>query len=159
MSNGRTTKKYRPRRSLGHELSSLLLMLALPVAIFLVFPGDAVGFRESSPRHDSEPSCSFVELRAEDEAKAVELVRSALSVDARSVRNLRADLSLSTVEEEPPAPVMDMADRRRPARPALVRCDLLPLPPSLAAPEPTALPETPDEDVPAFPREELLRID
>ncbi len=159
MSAARKKKVYRPRRRLGHELSSLLPMLALPVAIFLVFPGDAVGPVEEAARRESAPSCSIVELEPAVEAKAVELVRSALSVNARSVRNLRADLSLSTVEEGPPEPVMDIADRHRPARPGCVKCEVLPLPPSVAAPEAASLPETRGDEAPAFPREELLNID
>ena len=161
MTPPRIRRVFGPKRSLRHELLSIAPILALPVAILAVFPRDAVGFADApAEREPGAPSCAIVELSPEAEARSVALVRSALSVNARSVRNLRADLSLSTVDEEVPEPVMDISDRARATfRPSRVRYDMLPMPPTVAAPEPAVLPPEPDEDKPAFSREELLKLD
>ena len=154
---------YRPKRRIRHDLIALAILLAVPVAVILSFPRRAVlysGLINADTPGACAPFCGFVVLDEAAETKATDLVRSALSVNSMSVRNLRADLSLSTVEEPPPEPVMDISDRRRRVAPPLVRWDVAPMPPSLAAPEPRDMSGEAEEDAgPAFPREELLKIE
>jgi len=156
-------RRYGPKRRIRQELLVLATLLAVPAAVVLSFPRQAVlsaGFIDAEPPCASDvPFCGFVVLDEAAEAKATDLVRSVLSVNSRSVRNLRADLSLSTVDEPLPEPVMDVSDRRRRVSPSLVRWDAEPMPPSLAAPEPRDMSGEAEEDVSPFPRDELLRIE
>lgn len=156
-------RRYGPKRRIRHDLLALATLLAVPAAVVLSFPRRAVlytGLIDAETPVSGAPFCGFVVLDEAAETKATDLVRSALSVNSRSVRNLRADLSLSTVEEPPPEPVMDVSDRRRRVAPPLIRWDVAPMPPSLAAPEPRDMSGEAEEDSgPAFPREELLKIE
>jgi len=155
--------RYGPKRRIRHELLALAALLAVPAAVVLSFPRRAVlysGLIDAETHGAGAPFCGFVVLDEAAEAKATDLVRSALSVNSRSVRNLRADLSLSTVDEPPPEPVMDVSDRRRRAAPPPPRWEAAPMPPSLAAPEPRDMSgEAEDGDLPAFSRKELLQIE
>ena len=134
-------------------------ILALAVAVVATFRRDAAGIRPPVDCAASgNASCAFVQLDDAVEAKAMEIVRSALSVNSRDVRELRADLSLSTVAEDTPTPVMDMSDRRRPPRPARIPYLETPQPPTHAAP-PVVLVAEPGDAEPALPfsRNELLK--
>ena len=149
----------RPKRHWRHELLALAPVMALAVAVVVTFRKDVARLRppvEGDGAH--EASCAFVTLEGAVEAKAMEIVRSALSVNSRDVRELRADLSLSTVAEDTPTPVMDISDRRRPPNPARIPYLEVPQPPTHAAP-PVVLDAEPDGAEPAlpFPREELLK--
>ena len=108
----------RPKRHWRHELLALAPVMALAVAVVVTFRKDVARLRPPISGGDAgKATCAFVTLDGAVEAKAMEIVRSALSVNSRDVRELRADLSLSTVAEDTPMPVMDRSDRRRPPRP------------------------------------------
>ena len=151
----------KPRRPLRNELLSLLPILALPLAVGLLFPYEAVGFRGTSARRGTPPSCTFVELGEGVEERALDLVRAAFSVKPELFRSMREDLLLSPLPEEAAAPILTPDDRRPPAPSRVVVYDVLPMPPTLAAsdPEPVAEDGPARPEPPAFPREELLKID
>ncbi len=149
----------RPKRHWRHELLALAPVMALAVAVAVTFMQDVARLRPPMEGEGAcEASCAFVTLEGAVEAKAMEIVRSALSVNSRDVRELRADLSLSTVAEDAPKPVMDISDRRRPPSPSRIPYMEVPQPPTHAAP-PVVLDAEPDQAEPAlpFPREELLK--
>lgn len=150
----------KPRRRLRSEFLALIPVLALPVAIAAVFPYAAIDFKCPPEVPGSAPSCAFVALAPGCEAKALDVVRSAFSVKRDSFRDLRADLSLSTLPEEPAHAIVEAADVPPLPPPSPSPYDVVPYPPSLAAPQPEAMePAKPVPAPPAFMREELLKID
>lgn len=150
----------RPRRRLRSEIFSLLPILAFPVVLALVFPFRAIGFRYE-PKADPEPHCQFVVLDAEAERQAMELLQSAFAVRPGRLRELQADLSLSTLPEERTKPVLTIADLPRPEPASALPYDAVLMPPSLAAEPLEELPESPAPEPakPAFSREEMLKTD
>ena len=149
----------RPKRHWRHELLALAPVMALAVAVVVTFRKDVARLRPPVSGGDvGKATCAFVTLDGAVEAKAMEIVRSALSVNSRDVRELRADLSLSTVAEDTPMPVMDISDRRRPPRPSRIPYMEMPQPPTHAAPPIVleAVPDVAEQGLP-FPREELLK--
>ena len=152
----------RPRRLLRHDLLSLLPLGVLLAALVSLFPFGIFKMKSetvAADRKRSAASCAFVELTPEMEMKAMEIVRSALSVGSTNIRDLRADLSLSTIPEQVLGAIMDIDERSvRVSIPAPV-FDVLPLPASLAAPPPCKLPVlAPEAPKPTFSKEEMLKL-
>ena len=149
----------RPGRRLRNELIALVPVLMLPAALALVFPYRAIGHRYVPPR-DSVPSCQFVILSRADEAQAKTRLWPASSFRRAQARNLHADLSLSTLPEEPPKNLLTIADCPSFPPSAALPYDGLILPVSLAAEEPGRIaPPPPRKEPLAFSREELLKLD
>ncbi len=153
---------HRPRRSLRSEILSLLPLGVLVFALAAVFPFGSFSFSGGGDGlpHNTASSCAFVKLEDEAVAKAMERVRSSLSVDPGSVRNLRADLSLSTIAEENLANVFTISERVRYTPAVKVECAANFLPASMAAGEPPVVEAAADEsERPVFSKEEMLKID
>lgn len=150
----------KPRRRIRHEILSLVPLAVLIAVLFLMFPFSSIALKGLT---DSVPSgigttCVLVELTADEEARAMEIIRSAFSTDAGSVRDLRADLSLSTIPEQAPSLVMDFDDRKRPRELTEPSLEIFLIPRSLAAPEPGVIQAAePPAARPAFSKEELLK--
>ena len=151
---------FAPKRKIRQELLALVPVAAAVAAAVAVFPGKAVFAPRGETPHPTAPSCAFVVLAPEAEAAAMEDVRSALSVNAASVRNLRTDLSIATIADDSGEPLLDEDSRARASRPQTSRYSALPMPPTVAAPEAAELADGPSEPVrraEPFPRGELLR--
>ena len=103
-----TRPSTRPRRSVRSELLFLAAMFSMPAALSALFPYSAVAFASRPEARRSDPSCAFVELSVEVETKAMDRVRAALSVRRDRVGGLKADLSLSTLPEEPARAIVIM---------------------------------------------------
>jgi hypothetical protein len=147
----------KPMRSIRREAFALALMASVPVALALVFPYDALGFRPPRDAAASRTTCAFVALDADEERAALAAARSAWQVDSKSVAGLRIDLSSGDL---PPAPVRTV-ELRRPVRgesAAAVPFEPEMLPPTFAAPSPRQIKPDAYTNAPAFPREELLNI-
>lgn len=153
-------RAFPPKRRMRQEILALIPVAAALAGAMSAFPRDLVLSAVRDAPAATPASCAFVVLDKAAEAAAMEDVRSALSVDAASVRNLRTDLSLPTIADEKPEPLVDV-DSRHPAAGERASASLEPpLPPSAAAPEPAALREDPADATRAaepFPRGELLR--
>lgn len=152
----------RPRRSLRSEILSLLPLGVLLFALAAVFPFGSFRFGEKRgyAAHNTAPSCAFVNLEDGAVLKAMERVRSSLSVDPGNVRNLRADLSLSTIAEEIPANVFVVSERVRYVPAVKVECAADFLPASKAAGEALVVEVSADDcEKPVFSKEEMLKID
>ena len=148
----------RPMRGIRHEVFTLALVASVPVALALVFPYDALGFRPAPCAGAAQASCAFVALDAAEERAVLAAARTAWQVDSKSVAGLRIDLSSGDL---PPAPVRTV-ELRRPVRgesAAAVPFEPDMLPPTFAAPAPRQIKPDAYTNAPAFPREELLRID
>lgn len=150
----------RPRRRLRHEILSLVPLGVLIAALVAVFPfKTVVGERGGkSGRRVSSPSCVYVELTEEQESRAMDVIRGVFSTDKGGIRDLRADLSLSTIPERPARVVFDIRGSVRPREMTRPDLEILSLPSTLEAPGPETIPaaEPPPPD-PAFPREDLLK--
>ena len=105
----------KPRKRIRHEILSLVPLAVVAGALFFAFPFATLGMKR--PDNAVEPtgnsSCVYVELTDEEESWAMSIVRSGISTDVRSVRDLRADLSLSIIPEREHSFVMDVNDRKR----------------------------------------------
>ena len=154
--------RYRPRlkRKARHEFLVLAAAAALPVAMACVFPYG--GPRAScGARPGGAALCAFVELDASAAEAAVSRVRSVLSGKTSAERAPMADLTRPTFGETPLPQAADASGRLPPPPMAEFPAGFAPLPPSLAAPALSGAeeePESPDPP-PAFPREELLKIE
>ncbi|MGN0855742.1 MAG: hypothetical protein ACI4R9_09530 [Kiritimatiellia bacterium] len=151
----------KPRKALRHEFYSLVAVMAVPLALIVSFPYAAIGFIPAAPTETPRAACAFVTLRPDEETDILAAARAAWKVSADRVRRMRADLSLAEIPDDTASALADIADRRRPPPAGPIRFDVLPLPPSCAAPPPAKIPaDSADaEGVPTFPRSELLTID
>lgn len=148
----------KPMRSIRREVFALALMASVPVALALVFPYDALAFRPARDHGVPRATCAFVTLDEAEERAALAAARTAWQVDSKSVAGLGPDLSSGDL---PPAPVRTV-ELRRPVRgesAAAVPFEPDMLPPTFAAPAPRKIEQETYIDEPAFPREELLKID
>ena len=153
-------------KSCGLKVKSLpwsMLLASLPalcaaVAVLAVFPrAEGVFATDVRLRSRTHATCSFVALDPTAEKKAMEDVRSTLSRDLSGVREMSADLSVSTIPDPPYEAITDISDRSRPLPPHPFSLSPVPFAPSLSAPDAEQI--EPDErgEPPAFSREELLQ--
>ena len=155
-----TTVRARPRRSLRHEIAGLAVLSAVPVALLLVFPYEAMSFRAAEGLRDVRPVCAFVTLGEEAEHAALAAARTSWQVDSRNVKRMRVDLSAGDLPAEPLRPVFNVRPKR--GGDAAMDAVYVPsaLPPTVGAPKAAVIPADADGPVkaqPAFPREEMLR--
>lgn len=146
-------------RRTGDEIVTVLMVLAVPLAIFAVFPYDAVRFRAEMPAKERErPVVAFVTLDQKTETAAERAAKATWRRDGVS-RGLHPDLLSSDLPEEPLTPVLSIGARSRPSELPVAVCEPSPFLPSQRAPAPVRIePEAADEPL-TFPREELLKID
>lgn len=154
--------KWRPHplRSLRHEAISLLEISVIPVAIALLFPYDAVGFRANERESGRRSSCAFVTLTDEEERVALSAARTAWQVDAKGVKWMKPE---SGPGELPPMPVVFVIPERPVRGTSAAQAKYTPnsLPPTVAAPPPAVI--APDENMGAeakqtFSKEDLLKL-
>lgn len=146
-------------KSISGELATLATVLAVPMAICLVFPYEALHFKASSGRSEAGPSLAIVQLSSAEERKAIRVARMSLRGDDESVRRLHADIYLEELPEDPVSSVLSVEERHLAAPPPVVECGLMPFLPSQAAPPPARIApgEASGADL-AFPRQEMLRL-
>ena len=154
--------KWRPHplRSLSREAISLLEISVIPVAIALLFPYDAVGFRANEREGGRRSSCAFVTLTDEEERVALAAARTAWQVDAKGVKWMKPE---SGPGELPPMPVVFVIPERPVRGTSAAQAEYTPnsLPPTVAAPPPAVI--APDENMGAeakltFSKEDLLKL-
>jgi hypothetical protein len=89
----------------------------------------------------------------------MEKLRSVILTDSMGVRDLRADLSLSTIPENPPVTIVEFDKCRFPGEMSdpKIRLSLIPI--TLAFPEPAEiLSDKILEQKPTFSKEEMLKL-
>ena len=154
--------KWRPHplRSLRHEAISLLEISVIPVAIALLFPYNAVGFRANERESGRRSSCAFVTLTDEEERVALAAARTAWQVDAKGVKWMKPETGPG---ELPPMPVVFVIPERPVRGTSAAPAEYTPnsLPPTVAAPPPAVI--APDENMGAeakqtFSKEDLLKL-
>jgi len=148
------------RRSLKSELMRIATVLALPIAIGVVFPLDALSFRATNDRPVSKAFVSIVRLDDETERAAIRTAKSSLRGEGSRSQRLHADLSFGELPEEPLRPVLEKPGELSSPEPSAVRFGIPVYRPSAAAKMPSSIPAfQKSQNVPAFSREELLKID
>ena len=147
-------------RSLRHELFSLASVLAVPAAVALFFPYEAVSFRATSVSAESPASAAFVTLSPEQESAALVAARTSWQTDAAARQHRHVRLSLGELPEGPTGPLLDVGTLMRPAAsPEPVVYRPAGWQPSLGAERPARLiQEQETRTTPAFSREELLKL-
>ena len=154
--------KARVRRPFRQEVYFLLLVMIMPIAVAAVFPYKAIGFRPSRSVSTLRASCAFTTLDADAEAAALAAARSMRNGSHERIRSMSLNLSEPDLPDEGPMPVSDVSRRSRPRAPEMGRIAKPPLPATLAAPAPSAIPANTAagaEAVEAFSREDMLKID
>jgi len=154
------SRRFRPSRRLRNEAFSLAIAALVPVALFAVFPRDALRPLPPSPSAPVAASCAFVTLTPEAERKALAAARAAWQLDRGTARHLRIDLFADSLPPMAPRAALGFSATPSATRDAPEPYAPNPLPPTLAAPPPATIAPQPDADaaVPAFSREELLKL-
>lgn len=151
----------KPRKRIKHEILSFVPLIVLIGAIFFIFPFQTLVTKRVATDFDlsTEPTCEYVELTNEEQTWAMDIIRSAISTDIKGVRDLRVDLSLSTISERDHSFVMSLEDRTRPLELSKPALEIITIPKSLQAKEPAQiLSEKIFENKPTFSKEEMLKL-
>ena len=135
-------------------------MLALSGVLVAAFPFEAVGFRAANDQPSRAASAEFVTLTDDEMQEVMRTVKASWQGHSGDFRRLRADLSVGELPEDVGASLPDEVTHLPLAQPDVVDYPVVPYRPTAGAERPRAIPA--DEAVPpapAFPREELLRIE
>ena len=147
-------------KSLQQEILTSVSVLAFPAAIVLSFPSEAVSFRAKPVSPDCAASAAFVTLSPEQERAALAAAKTAWQSDAATRQRQRIRLPLGELPEDAPGPLLDIGAGLRPVDvPEPFGYRPLGWEPSLRSASPARIPsERPSGPVPAFSREELLKM-
>lgn len=152
--------QYKPKRRFRHELYSLAAVLAVPVAVSLVFPYSALSWRATEETRVERAPCAFASLSAEARDAAIAAARSAIRTTTDEMRSLRTDLSIAAIPDEDLGAISDISWRPRVGVSPIERLAEPILPASSAAPAPRRISRDGDDSLPLqFSREELLETD
>lgn len=153
--------KIKPQKRLRHEMLSLVPLVVLIVALFLIFPYKII-FCETNPQNThSDATCVYVELTDAMRNEVKERILSSLTKgDDADAYNLRANLSISTIPERPHAEIIEFKDRKAPGievAPSFGVFTSIPVTVEASDPVALPLPEEPEiKDV--FSKEEMLKL-
>lgn len=145
-------------RSVRSEMATLATVMAVPLAVLLAFPFDAVGFRAAAVE-TAHPFAAFVTLTEAQEETAVKAAKTSwIGVSGDYVNSPRADLPFGVLPDSKSAPVLRLSDRPFIGMPAPAPTGPVSYLPSLAAPPPARLPNDPRTDEQPFTRAELMHL-
>ncbi len=146
-------------RHLGHELATQLTVLAILLAIVLVFPYDAISFKATKVE-PSVPFAAFVMLSPDQEAAAIKAAKTSwIGAAGGHTHSIRAELPFGVLPDAEGKPVLTLAERPTPILPAPAPLKPVAYLPSAAAPAPVVIPHDPRTDEQPFSRQELLKLD
>ena len=144
-------------RGVGSELLSVAMVLALPIGIASVFPCCALRFSASPPVVTPGARTASIIFPGEDDVARV--IRATRTV-SRGEEVRRSYVNLLPLElpgaDEPPTAAIEL--RRRPDEPPIIENGIPPFLPSRRAAAPVRIPAETVKDEPAFPRDELLKL-
>jgi len=143
-------------RSVGSELMSVALVLAVPLSIVVAFPFGAFEF-EGVNASRRQVRSAFVDVTPEAEQLILRKVRASWKGKVGGARRLQANIFLSELPEDGQRSVLSVRDRSRPPMPAPVAYERTPFLPSQKAPPPLMIAPTVIEQA-VFSREELLKL-
>lgn len=137
---------------------SLMMSLALPVAVVISFPYSAVGFKAANYQSPGEPAAKLISLTAEQEISAVRKAKSIWRGELSAAERARTWLTLGELPEDDEGPIID-SQFSPPPSPVMMSFQPPPLMPSRAAAAVLKMAaEPPATAKMAFPREELLEL-
>lgn len=143
---------------LRYETSSLLMVLAVPAAIALAFPYDALRF-VPAPESRRAPSAAFVTLTPAQEQAALKAAKTAWQGNAEGVRRMRIDMTLGDLPADDRREAIAVSVEPTLAIPPPIAYGLPPDPRTQAAPAPREIgAAAPDARPPAFSKEDLLKL-
>ena len=145
-------------KSVRSELATLASVLAVPTALALVFPYEALDFKAVERKPAAEAVFSFVRLSPEVQRRAFKAARTSWRA-AEDVRRMRVPLSVETLPNDDNRPMG--AETLRPAQTEVppVSCGRVPYAPSFAAPVPERISsDSRPTMAPVFSRKELLEL-
>ena len=148
-------------RSVASEILSAAQVFLVPLGIALLFPYEAVRFGSRPQAGNSGEGAALAAFVTLDEAAERNLFRAVRMTwgEESGASQLRPEVFLAELPEEPPRPMLPIWARSRPPEPPLAACEPLPfLPSRKASPPQTITAEAPKEE-PAFSKNELLKID
>lgn len=141
-----------------HEILSFSLVVSLPVAMAVVFPYEAIGFKPRASSVSRTAHAAFVTLDEDEEAAAMKAARASWRVSASDVR--AAEIQIEELPERPISAVLGFGDRSSAPAVKPVVFKMPPYTPSAAAaPMPKTAPGRDPVKNPAFSRKELLSLD
>ena len=146
----------------GSEMTSILSVSLVTVAVVLALPPESLTFRPSSGAAVSRPAApraAFVTLDAQTETDVLLAVRDTWRKGSREKGRVYADLLFAELPEPPNRPVLTVESRPQAAPLPDVKTGLSPFLPSQRAADPVRLPNGPRDEPLPFSREELLKID
>lgn len=151
-------RRYRPKRRFRSEVFPLAVIMSLPVALWLVFPSGAIGFKPAAHPCAESVYNAFVSLDVERETELLAAARAAWQSDSSSRRGFRANL-LSCGYSDADRIVSGVQPSGRPAVDTIETYESDFIPPGFAAEAPAML-ESDKESAsePAFPKSELLKL-
>ena len=153
-----TKIRIKPQRRFRYEMLSLVPLAVLIAALFFAFPYKVLSMKKSDVEF-SLPCCAYVELTGDQELEVMKKIHSAISTDVVGVRDLRADLSISTIPERPSETIVRIESRKSPVEISRPELELSSVPYTLAAPEPVELtPSEEPEGAKTFSKEEMLKL-
>ena len=137
---------------------SLVPLAVLIAAVFFAFPYKVLRMKHVDVKF-SKPCCAYVELTGDQELEVMKKIHSAISTDVVGVRDLRADLSISTIPERPSETIVKIESRRSLGDVSRLELELSSVPSTFAAPEPVELaPVEVQEGEKTFSKEEMLKL-
>ena len=148
-------------KNMRQEISTLATVLAVPAALALVFPYGAIGFRPASRTEAFRSSAAFVEMTMEEQKEAMRAAKTSWQVDSGNARRLRADLSVGVLPEDVSPISLDAVIGPSRSAVSVVPYGPEAHPLSLAAPAARRIANDakPKAAAPAFPKEDLLKLD
>jgi len=152
--------RFGPQRRFRGEIAALAVVVAVPIALVLVFPCAALRGLPPPAVQGKDVRFVVVSLTPEEERSVIASARAAWQMDTSRGRHMRIGLLPESIPE---FKVCESADPGlRPRVDRLARANYIPdlRPPTLAAPPPAILPVQADSDLdgPVFSREELLKL-
>ena len=121
-------------KSLGRELASIGLTLAIPAAVACLFPYHAVRFSASDGPAADPPAAAFVVLTTEEESAATRAAKASWQSSREDAPVVRSDLSFGELPPSREQPVLDVDSRTRMPPPADLAWQAPPFMPRPAAP-------------------------
>ena len=149
-------------KSIRQELVSLVAVLATPAALVAVFPYGVVGFKAIPRQAACKSSAAFVRLTVEEESEALKAAKASWQAGSSSDMGMRAYLPLGELPEDGQSgPILDDSVWTwLRTVPAPVEYGTPTWSPSCAADAPAKIAAEPEAPhVPAFPKEELLKME
>lgn len=147
-------------RSLRSEMLTVLIVLAVPAGVALIFPYEVLRFKPVASCERKVLGAALVRLTPTEEEAAVKAAKTTWRLDEGGVRRLRVAMLFGELPEPPHVSVLNVEDRRHSVEWPLVGRGDVPFLPSLKAGPPARIvPDGAAADMRTFSRNELLKID